>query len=71
MANNRVALIRFVLARADDAPVSQRIPVYRGLADICGDEKEAKELSAIAADLESTQSRCRQFAFEFNQKEES
>lgn len=63
--SNLIAVIRFVLENAESAPLDKRIQIYRGLADICGDESESKELCAIAAELEKVHHHSRQFLFDF------
>jgi hypothetical protein len=57
--------MEFCLENAEQVPVSRRISLYRGLAEICGDLQEQKELRDMAADLEAAELRCREFRFNF------
>jgi hypothetical protein len=67
--NARVSLIHFVLTAAEQEPVSRRIGLYRGLAEICGDERESAQLRDLADHLEGVEKRCGEFVFRFEQKE--
>lgn len=69
--NAHVALIRFVLEKAEDAPVRQRIQLYRALADITGDAAETRDLESLASALESAENQSQQFVFQFIQKTNS
>lgn len=68
---DRNVLFGFVLDRLTEAPLRTRCSLYRALAELCGDEREARELRALAAMLESADRRCREFAFAWKLKEES
>ncbi|HUS37346.1 MAG TPA: hypothetical protein VM680_18510 [Verrucomicrobiae bacterium] len=57
------ALIEFVLEKAADAPVRQRVPVYRALANIMGDTQEATNLRCLADSFESADHLAREFTF--------
>lgn len=58
------ALVEFVLAKAESAPLSQRTQVYRGLANLLGDQTDhGRMLNAIAADLAVLDHQAREFAF--------
>lgn len=63
-----VELIRFVLESSDQQPVHRRVTLYRGLANICGDETEAKQLTTLADELEKADARCAEFIFSFSQQ---
>ncbi len=65
--NLREELIDFVLESAASAPVSKRIRIYRGLADVCGSESEHNQLNKMADDLEAVELRTREFHFQFHQ----
>lgn len=45
--------MRFCLQHARQAPVAERVSLYRGLADFCGDAHEAALLQRAADALES------------------
>jgi hypothetical protein len=68
MSNDKIALINFVLEQAPAAPVHRRIPIYRGLADLCGDAEEARTLNSLAENLQLIEQRAQEFAFRFDQK---
>lgn len=68
MTREVVQLIKFVLDAAVDQPVRKRMQLYRGLAEIIGEEKEARALLKLANDLEQSEALCREFAFSFSQK---
>lgn len=68
MSKNHLTLIQFILDQAPSAPVHKRISIYRGLATLCGDADEAKALEALADELEATEKRAQEFAFQFAQK---
>jgi hypothetical protein len=54
--------------REHDLPIARRVLLYRGLAEICGDAAETRELIQLAHDLESAERRCREFRFNINPK---
>jgi hypothetical protein len=56
-------LVEFILASAEHAPVKTRVPVYRALAILLGDTSAAKQLTALASELETLDSQFREFAF--------
>lgn len=58
-------VVSFCLDHADQAPVSRRIVLYRGLAEVCADEQECAMLQSLATELEAADHRCREFAFKF------
>jgi hypothetical protein len=66
--NNRVELIEFVLQEAEHQPVARRVKIYRGLAGICGDEMESRQLNMIADELDKTERRSAEFIFKFHQR---
>lgn len=65
VSNARQTVIDFCLERAEESPVPERIKLYRGLSDICGDEILSVELEKMAEGLEAAEGRCREFAFRF------
>jgi hypothetical protein len=63
VSESRKTVIDFCLARAEEAPIHTRIKLYRGLADICGNEMLSVELEKCADGLEAAEHRCQEFAF--------
>ena len=57
-------IIEEALRRESDLPVSRRILLYRGLANLCGDVPTSAHFRTLARDLETTERRCREFRFE-------
>ena len=57
-------VIQTCLDRADAAPLRERVRLYRSLAEFCVIRNQAATLRDIADDLEATDFRCREFAFE-------
>jgi hypothetical protein len=68
MANIPADLISFVLEKAETAPVSRRISLYRDLAGVCQDEAQSADLIGLAKALEQAESNSRQILFEFTQR---
>jgi hypothetical protein len=68
---DHMEVVAFVLEQIDRASGSRKARIYRGLADLCGDDAEAKELRKMASDIEAVDHRCQEFAFKFNRKKES
>ena len=66
--NHLETLIGFVLEQSQEQPVGRRIELYRALCEVCGDQKEARELSDMANDLSAAERRCREFNFAFQQR---
>jgi hypothetical protein len=56
-------MIAFAIEQAAALPVLQRIRVYRGAAAALAEDVKARELRALADDLEAADHRCREFAF--------
>ncbi len=52
-------------SREESLPVSRRVVLYRGLANLCGDLRIAADLNARADELEAACLKCRQFEFRF------
>jgi hypothetical protein len=65
---NHLEVLKFCLEHAQNAPVWRRVRIYRGLAEICGNEPEAAALTKMADDLEQADKRCREFVFKFEEK---
>lgn len=63
-----VATLKVVLKVAENLAVRRRIQIYRGVADLCGDPEEQRELRKLASDLEASERLCREFRFRFIQK---
>lgn len=68
MANNPTAFMTWTLRQAASCTVRERIMVYRNLADICADDKEAKRLKLMADSLECADRECAEFAFNLDLK---
>lgn len=66
MSKELETVLKFCLKHAQSAPVAERVSLYRGLAEFCGDKKQAAEFCNLAHDLEQAELRCREFAFRFN-----
>lgn len=60
-------VIDFCLEHAPEAPVHRRVKLYRGLAEFCGDKRQAALFNAAANDLETADARCRELALPFRQ----
>jgi hypothetical protein len=62
-------LFTFVMDQAASQPISNRIKIYRSMAELVGVENpEATELNHMANELEATEKKCRQFVFNFSNK---
>ena len=59
----------FCLEHAAHVSVARRAAVYRGMAEICGDPQEQRQLLRQAAALETAERHCRQFRLNFTQPE--
>ena len=59
-------VINFCMTQASNAPVHDRVKLYRGLAEFCGDKQEAANLNAVADDLETADRRSRELAIELS-----
>ncbi len=68
MKSDLAELIAFVLEKAEQAPLHRRARIFRGLASVCGDQDEQKQLNQIAKDLNNADALCREFNFKFIQK---
>ena len=49
MKNDHLALIAFVLEKSAAEPPLKRAAIYRGLAGICGEEREQQRLLDLAS----------------------
>jgi hypothetical protein len=67
--SNHQLLIDFVLDKCHEEPIPHRIAIYRGLAAICGDADEEKNLLDLAWKLEKADDLCRAFKFSFLQQQ--
>ncbi len=56
-------IIEEARSREDQLPVSRRVLLYRGLAELCGEPHEAARFNMLANELEQADLRCRQFQF--------
>ena len=68
-SNSHAALVSFVLEKAASEPVPRRVELYRGLAIVCGDADDQKQLADLANQLENADKLCREFNFSFVQKQ--
>lgn len=68
MNNPEDTIISFVMEQVPSVPNSKKIQILRALSCVCKSRK--KELSDLADDFSVAESRCRQFAFDFQQKTE-
>ena len=68
MSKELATVILFCLKHADDAPVTERVSLYRGLAEFCGEPKRAAEFRRQADALESADFQCREFAFQLTNR---
>ena len=66
-SNSLVEVVNFCLDHAEQVPVTRRVSLYRGLAEICADAQESAALNKLADELEAADRRCREFAFRFKQ----
>lgn len=64
-SESQKVVIGFCLEHAESAPVHRRVALYRGLAEICGDLHEQKQLLQMANALDDADHRCREFRFTF------
>lgn len=60
---NHEVLVDFVLRKAEEAPLTERVRVYRGLAELIGDAELMKRLHSLADVLAEADARCREFVF--------
>lgn len=60
--NSATRLHSFVMEQAEKQPIEQAPQVYRDLAQIVGTAKDARELNALAEDIDSILRRRRQIA---------
>ena len=61
--NELMIILEESRSREADLPISRRVLLYRGLAHLCADMREAAQLRALAADLEAADRLCREFKF--------
>lgn len=66
--NDMTFLFRWVMDKAEEAPLADRIRITRGLSEVCGHPDLAKELAKHADELERAHRLCREFVFSFSQK---
>ena len=60
-------MIKTTLEASEHLPVARRVKVLRGLADVCGDSREAARLKDLADSLHIADANCREFNFKFVQ----
>lgn len=65
MTKELETVISFCLQHAESSPVLERVFLYRGLAEFCGNERMAAEFCRMADDLMAAEKRCKEFHFEF------
>jgi len=68
MADNQLKFIQWVQRQAANAPVSERIMVYRELAVIAGDESEAKQFTKMADQFEAAERHSMEVQFQMDLK---
>jgi len=66
---NHIAVFDLVQASAPSLPVAQRIKVYRGLADMVGNDAQATQLIASANALEEAEKKCSELKLVFTTKQ--
>lgn len=62
MNNPAQQVYAYVLECAANEPTARRATIYRNLAAVIGDEALARNLCALAAELEEIDRRCRQLS---------
>lgn len=55
-------IVSICLDRAEQAPVAQRVSIYRALAHFCGDARQSAEFRSIADALESAEKNVQQLS---------
>lgn len=60
MSNAATRLLRIAIERAENAPIAERIQIYRDAAEILASESDAALLVAMISELEAINSRHRQ-----------
>ncbi len=63
-------ITEFVLAKLDGEPIKRRIEIKRALAAVMPTAKQAKELDAMADELEQIEARHRQLVLDFQRRAE-
>ena len=63
MSKELETVITFCLKHAANAPVAERVSLYRWLAEFCGLPRRAAEFCRMADELEQADLHCREFAF--------
>lgn len=69
MTKGMDTVVNFCLEHAESAPVSKRVSLYRGLAEICSDKFLTANFNSMADDLEHADSLCREFHFKFKNRD--
>jgi len=67
MANiqaNHATLVRWVLDRSAQEPVQKRVPLLRGLAEVCGNPALTEQLNNQADQLEKADRCCAELALD-------
>ena len=65
---DQTALIEFVQERAPDLPVTQRVKVYRGLADFTTDRELRQSLVGKSRILEEAEAKCLELNLTFHKE---
>jgi hypothetical protein len=68
LTNGQKELIEFVQDRAMELPVSQRIKIYRGMADFINDSGLARKFIQRAMILEAAEAKCRKLHLRFSKE---
>jgi hypothetical protein len=61
-------IVDFVLEQAASQSAARRIGLYRDLADIAGTTHEAKQLTALANELEAVEAHHQQLVLDFKRR---
>ncbi len=56
-------VMKTCLKHAEQAPLGERISLYRGLAEFCANPSESAKLHSLANEFERADVRSREFAF--------
>lgn len=65
MSDARSIVFAAALEASEARPLKQRVEILRALAEFAGSPEAARQLVALANDLEDADRRCREFAFQF------
>lgn len=66
--SNHQELMAFVWEKAELESIPKRIKIYKGMAELCGNEAEERHLTELVRILEESDRLCREFEFSFVKK---